>query len=149
MPVVTAFLLTLFKSKWFWIGLAALIALIILNRQWDNIKSGLKRLTQRKDIVRTEEEIAAGDISEERKRELEDFAQELYAEIQGASAGTGLYSKLLTFTDLEVEYLSKYYRKHISGGVYLYEDVDEEWFSPFTNIDGRVMARLAKVGEKA
>lgn len=148
------FLLVLVKSKYFWIGLVAFILLLVIIKKWSNIRGWIKRSIQPEDIDLTPEERArleanSETLSSERKSEMEAFAQELYAEIQGASYGTSLYEKLLKLSDTEVKYLSKYYRKHISGGTYLYQDVDEEWFSPFTDIDGRVMARLAKVGEKA
>lgn len=149
--------LVILKSKQFWIGLAIIILIIIIISQWSNIRSWFKKKTQKEDITLTEDEIVrleefGSALSNDTKDRLKQLAQLLHSDIYDTPISGhdhDLYTQALNLTDTELKFMAEYYRKYISGGVYLEEDIDNEIFSPFTNIDSRLMAKLSTIGEKS
>lgn len=155
--VITQSVLSLLKNKWFWIGLGILIILIIVINQWSNIRSFIKRKTQKEDIDLTPEEkvlIAEGKkpLTDKREAYLKQLAQLLHSDIYDTPItghNSSLYIEAKGLSDTELKFMAKYYRVYITKGEYLAQDIDDEIYSPFTNIDSLLMARLAKVGEKS
>lgn len=151
------YLLAILRNRQFWIGFGILILIIILINQWGNIGDWYKRKTQTKDIDLTPEEkerlIKTGKaLSNSTKNSLEELAQLLHSDIYDTPIlghDSDLYTRSMNLSDTELKFMAKYYRENISKGVYLEEDIDNEIYSPFTNIDSRLIARLAKVGEKS
>ena len=149
--------LTVLKSKWFWIGLVILILLITIIKSWSKIRDWIKEKTQKEDVELTEDEQKRLEetgkaLSNKTKADLKGLSQLLYSDIYDTPItghDSDLYKQSLNLTDSELKFMSKYYKDHISAGVYLFEDIDNEIFSPLTNIDSRLMARLAKIGEKS
>ena len=131
---------SLLTNKWFWIGVVAVI-IILVNRNWYKIQ----RLFQPSDVNLEPGE--PGYIAPEKKTELENLAQSLYNSIYG-SHDNQVYDTALNLSDNELKYVSKFYRKNITQGTWLYTDIDDEVFSPWNDRDVRLMARLSKIGEK-
>ncbi len=149
--------LNILKSKWFWIGLGILIILIIVVNQWSNIRGWIKRKTQKQDIDLTPDEkilVAEGKkpLTDAKEAYLKSLAQLLHSDIYDTPItghNSDLYIETNGLSDTELRFMSEYYRKYITKGEYLATDIDNEIYSPFTNIDSLIMARLAKVGEKS
>ncbi len=130
----------IFTNKWFWIAVAAIIIIIIVNRNWYQIS----RLFQPTTVnLEPGEKI----IDATRQVELEKIAQNLYDSIYGSSDDAA-YDAALNLTDNELKYMSKFYRRSVTQDNWLYTDVDDEVFSPFNDRDKRLMSRLAAIGEK-
>ena len=149
--------LNILKSRWFWIGLGILIILIVVVNQWSNIRSWYRRKTQKGDIDLTPEEkelLAKGKepLTDEKEAGLKALAQLLHSDIYDTPItghNSSLYIQAKELSDTELKFMAKYYREYITKGTYLETDIDNEIYSPFTNIDSLLMARLAKVGEKS
>jgi hypothetical protein len=98
------------------------------------------------------------DISETRKRYLQNLASRLYDNIYstltfegGNLANSGhpaeLYNEANALTDNELLYLSGYYKRYLSNGATLYSDIDGEYFF-FSDAGKQLMAHLSKIGER-
>ena len=124
--------LTILKSKWFWIALAVLLLLLILNKY----KGEIRRYFQSSDI-----DIEPGEtkkISNARKIELKAMAADLYSDIYDTplSGHThALYKDADDLSDTELQFLAKYYRKSLASGTYLFTDIKNEAFSIFLKTD--------------
>ena len=143
--VILEFLRKILTNKWFWIGLGIIILLLILKRYWYKFE----RFFQRTDIDLAPGE--TGNLTIDKKSDLKDLASRLYSDIYDTPITghtTQLYKDANSLTDTELKYMAKYYRQHLTQGIYLYEDVNDEVFNIFTNVDSKLMAHLAKVGEK-
>lgn len=127
-------------NKWFWIAISAIILVIILNRNWYRIT----RLFQPSNIVVEPDE---SKLTSERKTQLEAIARDLYNSIYGTSDNKA-YDAALNLTDSELKYMSKYYRRSVTQGTWLYTDIDNEVFMPWNDRDTRLMAKLSEIGEK-
>lgn len=135
----------LLKNKWFWIILAAVVIFIILRRKSDKI------------ITKVDSRLGAqsgdwqeGTITEGRKRELEQYAQDVYDILACwycMEGGEAELSKLQYLNDNELEYAARYYEDFVNDDETLYEDVDDEWL-PATDIDDKLLTRLSKLGLK-
>lgn len=135
------------KANWKTIVIIILIiiALIIIYRNWYKIK----RLFQPRNInLETGENIS---ISPERKLFIENLASLIYKDIYDTPASghtTELYNQANALTDNELLYLSRYYKRQLSSGEWLYDDIDDEVFSWGNNSDTNLLAHLAKIGER-
>lgn len=90
-------------------------------------------------------------IPQARKAELKGLAADLYSDIYDTPTSghtNSLYIEADNLSDNELQWMAEYYRKQLTQGVYLYTDVDNEWFGLAYNFDTKLMAHLAKVGEK-
>jgi len=128
------------SNKWFWIAIITIILIVVLNRNWYKIK----RLFQPSTLHSEPNE---GPLTEDRQQELESIASALYNSIYG-SHDNEAYERALNLTDTELKYMSKFYRRQITQGNWLYTDIDDEIFSPWNDRDKRLMAKLAAIGEK-
>lgn len=133
------------RNKWFWIALIVIILILVARKYWHVIS----RWFQPTDI-----DLEPGEsvkIESGREAELKGVAAELYSDLYDTPASghnNQLYSNANKLSDNELKFLAKYYRQNLTQGTYLYTDIDEDWFNPFTNVDSMLMAHLAKVGEK-
>lgn len=132
--------LAIFKNKWTWMILLAIIVFFIARKQVPRIK----RLFQTADIDLEPGE--TGFISSDRKDELKIISQMMYDSIYGSHSNTA-YDAALNLSDTELKYTSIYYRRFLTKGVYLFTDVDDEIFSPWNDRDVSLMRRLSKIGE--
>jgi len=162
------FAVTLLRNKFFWYAVIAIIVLIIIIRQWSNIRELIKKWTQPSDInIEAEEPLVNKEIGSEiittkggetltrkeaKEKQLKLLADEIYKSIYSSVSYPTFYrdeilEQINRITDTELEYLSKYYKKFLTQGVWLYTDIDNE-FMPHTSIDETIMSRLSKIGQK-
>lgn len=140
-----AFLYFLNKYKWVIIGIIiTIVIIIVLRRNWYKVQ----HLLHPRDInFETGENLQ---ISEQRKDIIENLAQKLYKDLYDTSVAGGhntdLYKQALALTDNELLYLSRFYKRYVTNGNTLYEDIDDDYF-PLTDVNTKLMAKLAKIGE--
>lgn len=136
----------IFTNKYFWYAVIAIFLIWLISRYWDKIKT----IFQPADIDYEEGEPKT--ISKNRQKELKDFASELYEAIY-ATQNVGVTYRENRFvaanelSDNELRFVSKYYRKSLTKGAWLYTDIDNE-VMPTTSVDENLMAHLSKIGEK-
>lgn len=129
--------LKIVKNKWFWIGLGLLIIIFYVWRNWDKLKSKFGVITG---------DFQPGDITDKRKGTLESLAQDTYDSIYSATGDTGdTLEKVNALNDSELDYLARYYKKALTRGNTLYEDVDDE-FMPWDDVDETLMGKLNRLG---
>jgi hypothetical protein len=138
MENATEFLLKLFKSKWFWIGLVLVIVAFLIWRNWDKIKSRFGRVRG---------DFQAGGISDQRKGELEKLAEELHRENTDNKGDFVATCKLKNLNDTEIDYVARYYEDAITRGSSLYEHTDDRW-GAMTDCDEDLMSILSRLGLK-
>lgn len=137
-------IVSILKSKWFWIILAVIIALIIINKHWDSIKQTLfeRKITN----YTTDSSGKVIEVSQLDEQRLQRLADKIRSE---ASSWYGLDASdlepVLELSDQELEQLAKYYKKAYS--ISLYQDIDNE-LMPFTQADEQLMTRLDRLALK-
>jgi hypothetical protein len=135
---------TILSNKYTWIIIAIIIILYLLNKNWYRIKS----LWQPRDIdLETGESL---NIPQQRKLEIEAIARLLYTDIYDTpftGHTVSVYEQALTLTDNELLYLSKYYKRNLTQGSWLWTDINNEVFA-FTDVNTKLQLRLSKIGEK-
>ncbi len=140
--------------------IVAILLFFVIRKYWSQIS----KLFQKSDIDFEEGEgliipekpadIVAkygADADFKSQQELKQLATDLYSDIYDTPYSGhihSLYSSATHLTDNELRFLAKYYRKSLTHGTYLFTDVDNEGFVPWTNVDTLLMAHLSKVGEK-
>lgn len=144
--------LALFKNKWFWIALAAIIILILLWKNQNRIKGWFSQIVKvdggdyTKGIGDTETVQATQQEREAKKKIIEDLARETYSRINGVGLGlTDTFAKILLLNDSELKYLSDFY-KTISPNESLKDAIDNE-VQPFTDQDELIITRLNQINE--
>jgi len=142
MPAIMIYtvLIKILSNKWFWIAILIIVLIIVLNRKWYKIK----RLFQPSTIHSEPDEEP---LTEDRQQKIESIATALYNSIYG-SHDNEAYDRALNLTDTELKYMSRFYRRQITQGTWLYTDIDDEVFSPWNDRDKRLMTKLAAIGEK-
>jgi len=134
------------RSPWFWVAIVALFLFLIGRKYWHKIAP----FFQPSDIEFEPGEPAK--VPPAKEAEIKGLAAQLLSDIYDTPVPTGhvhsLYIAANELTDNQLKELSKYYRKQLTQGTYLYTDVDNEAFAFWTNVDSVLMAHLAKVGEK-
>lgn len=93
------------------------------------------------------------DLPQSQKTVLENLAGKLKSDIYGLNITheMELYEKAAALSDVEIDYLAKYYKTILTSGVSLYEDMDEEEFSCFIqNCTGakNLIVKLEKTGNR-
>lgn len=90
------------------------------------------------------------EISETRKRYLESLAGRVYADIYSTSTFTGhddsVYIEANAVTDNELLYMAGYYKKYLSSGVSMWQDIDDEAYLIQSPTD--LQQHLSKIGER-
>lgn len=165
---VGQFAVTLLSNRFFWYAVIAIVIFIIVVRQWGNITDLIKKWTQPSDVNIQEGEplvdkevgkeiitTKGGDVltrKEAKEKQLEFLADEIYKSIYASASYPTFYrdevlKQINQVTDTELKYISKYYKKFLTQGTWLYTDIDDE-VMPHTSIDETVMARLSKIGQR-
>lgn len=120
-----------------------LVLVVIIYRNWYKIK----RLWQSRDV-----DLEPGEnlnITAERTKYLENLASLIYTDLYDTPISghkTNLYDQANALTDNELLYLSRYYKRQLSSGVWLYDDINDDVFA--SDVDTKLMAHLAKIGER-
>ena len=133
-----------FKHNWKWIVLLLIAILLIayIRRNWYKFS----QLFHPRDIDLEPGETL--EITPEREKYIESIAQRLYSDIYN-TPWTGhngdIYEEALGLTDNELFYMTKFYKRSVSGGNSLAEDIQGELY-PFTDSPTTLMARLNKIG---
>lgn len=136
---------SLLKNKWFWIILAIIIILVVLNRNWNIIKD--KLFDKRNPSYTVDEEGNKIQVTELDKIRLDKLVVATNVAVNSAlGMDYSHFEPLLDLTDQELEYVAKSYKS--SYNVSLYQDIDDEWL-PFTQGDEKLQARLDKLGYKS
>lgn len=82
---------------------------------------------------------------------IEKIASSLYSDIY-ETPWTGheytYYIQALGLSDNDLRYLADHYKKYLTKGTSLFDDIDNEVFAPGVTLDGDLMARLTKIGAK-
>lgn len=123
--------------------IVVIILVIIIYRNWYKIK----RLFQGRDL-----DLEPGEnlnISPERTKYLENLAILIYADIYDTPITghkSSLYEEANALTDNELLFVSRYYKRQLSSGVWLYDDLEDEVFA--SDVDTKLMTHLAKIGER-
>lgn len=134
---------SIFASRWFWFTVLALLLALVAWKYGKDIAAWAKKLFQRSyGSEGTDPELTEGD-----KRALEALAQDTYDAIYSVGGmGEGSLNKLLALNDRSLIYLAEYYKKALTRGNTLYQDIDDEvvW-TAFTDADEKIMARLKAV----
>jgi hypothetical protein len=144
--------LALFKNKWFWIALAAIIVLILVWKNQNRIKGWFSQIVKidggdyTEGIGDTETVNATPQEVEAKKKAIEDLARETYSNINGLGFGAvEVFAKILLLNDSELKYLSNFY-KTISPNESLKDAIDNE-VQPFTDQDELIITRLNQINE--
>ncbi len=130
------------KNKWFWIGLATLIVLLIIRANWQYLKA---------KFARSFGDFTGEKISDSRQAVLNGFADNLHQSIHTSVAWGDTVDALNNISgvnDDELRYIARYYKRALSRGTSLYTDLNNEWM-PLTDIDEQILTRLSKIGELA
>lgn len=135
LTIIFNVVLKVLKSKYFWIGLTVLIAIILIRRYWNEIIDKIKPIHG--DFT--------DDLTDADKKSLENLAKQLRDVIYGNYAfenrGEVLH-KCNALNDTEFLYLVRYYNRYLGD---VAADVDNEWM-PASNEDELFLSRLNGMG---
>lgn len=85
------------------------------------------------------------------KEYIERIAGDLYSDIYDTPFTGHSYTpyiQALGLSDNDLKYLADHYKKYLTKGNSLFEDIDNEIFAPGVSLDSDLMARLTKIGAK-
>ena len=142
MEKIFAIILKVLKSKWFWIGLAILIVLIILHKNFDIISDKVKVW-----FKQTHGDFGECSLTANDKTTIESIAKQLREKIYGnfiAEDRETILDTCNSLNDCQFKYLINYYNKYLGNA---YEDVDWE-VMPFTSADETFLSRIVGMGLK-
>ena len=137
----------LFKSKYFWYILIALIILTIVRKQWKNLNSSLGR-TFNKD--KNYEKDAGGGVIPVREVLMKELASKLQIEINSIGSlfntDDDLIIEISNLNDQDLEYMAKYYSSTITRDKrnQMYLDIKNE--SIIGDVDELILNRLSALG---
>lgn len=127
-------LLTIVKNKWFWTVVVVLVILFIL---W-KFQADIKRLFRR-DVT---DYSTDPPLTDERKAELDQLTQELFAEIDGVNLNPWrrpVLERVSKLNNTELRYLARRYPSY-SDGESLKDAIDKEGIPG--DIDAKLISRL-------
>lgn len=135
MKPVATIALQVIRSRWFWIALFVLIALLMLRKYWPRITAYFRpdRADYSQDPTLTEDE----------KRSLRQLAEDVFAEFDGITITTEQFERLQPLDNTRLRYVAEQYRI-VSGGESLREAIDNEAIAGDT--DSIIIARLFRMG---
>lgn len=143
--MAAAFIISILRSKIFWIILAVIVIAIIIRRNWYRIADfGKPRYVE----LEKDEDGKVVRVSEQRETELRDLANEIHTFINSPSSlitdNPKYLNTLKYLNDQELLYLSRYYKNVFENK--LFTDIDDE-ILPWTNADDEILTRLQKMGQ--
>lgn len=123
------------RSKWTWIVLAIIVALLLLRKYWPRITAYFRpdRADYSQDPPLTDEE----------KPSLRQLAEDVFAEFDGVTTSTKEFERLLALDNTRLRYVAEQFRI-VSGGEPLREAIDAEWIAG--DDDSTIIARLYRMG---
>lgn len=95
-----------------------------------------------------------GDLPQSQRTYLEDLANKIKNDIYGLNwlgvRDTKIYEEANALSDVEIDYLATYYKRQLTSGTSLYEDMNNEYTSYFQDNTGfrNLINKLAKTGNK-
>lgn len=134
------------KYKWQIITIIAVIVLIYyLRKNWYKIKNFF---APRDVNVEPGENL---DLTTQEENELKALAKAIYTDLYDTPVFGGhdiqLYKQADALSDNKLIFLATYYKRFLSSGNSLYEDIDSDYFAT-TNVNTVLLAHLSKVGER-
>jgi len=141
--------------------LVVIVALVIfyLYRKYS---SSIKNLFQPKDISKQQVVLADGsvitvgsssDLPSSQKEILKSLAEEIKTDIYGLNFTHKMeaYKRASSLSDVEINYMADYYKRNLTNGVSLYEDMNNEAYSCFVQDCSGVkdlLVKLEKTGNR-
>lgn len=119
------------KSRAFWAVLIVLILLFLLWKNWPAIKRLFRR-----DVTDYSQDPV---LSEDRKRELDLLAQQLFAELDGITYSTAVLKQVARLNNTELRYVADRYPAY-SNGESLKDALNKELISG--DVDAILISRL-------
>ena len=140
-------LLNIVKSPWFWAAVILLIVVLFIRANADRWSAAIKRVFAKDNGDYTEGYALAGGTEDQRKATLKALAQEAYAQLSAGvvnpMAREAAIAALFPLNDTELRFVATEY-KYQSRDKSLFTAVDDAWM-PFSDVDERLMARLANI----
>lgn len=136
---------SILQSRWFWFTVMALLLALVAWKYGKDIVAAVEKFFQKSYGHEGDDpQLSDGD-----KRALEALAQSTYDAIYSLGGmGTGSCDKLLALNDRALKYLAGYYKKALTRGKSLYQDIDDEvLWTMFTDKDEQIMGRLKALKE--
>lgn len=129
------------------ITIILIVVFFIARKNWWRVKA----LIQPR-VINTEN--GKTTVSPGREPYLQQLADKIYQDIYDTPV-TGhtesLYTEANALSDVELLYLSRYYKRSLTSGVTIYSDLQSEWFALFGSTYDAVNAlanHLSKIGER-
>ncbi len=145
-----------------WKLILIVVFLLIVYLLYRRYSSVVKNLFQAKDInkeqiVLTNGQVitvgSAADLPQSQKNYLEDLAGKIKSDIYGLNIThqMDLYKTASGLSDAEIDYFAGYYKRNLTNGTSLYEDMDNEAYSCFvqdcTGVKN-LLVKLEKTGNR-
>lgn len=139
------------------------IILLIVLYLYRKYATDIKNLFQPKEITPSNVILPDGsviyvattsDLPQSIKLNLEADASDLKKDIYGLNTGgyrdSALYTKVSGLSDVEIDYLADYYKRYLTNGTSLYEDMSGEQLSWFQDNAGfkNLLIKLEKTGNR-
>jgi len=139
-----------------WKIILIVVIIIIIYLLYRKFGYRLKNLFQAKDIKSQQIILPNGevvtvstksDIPASQKLILENLAEDLKKDIYGLNITheTELYKRASSLSDVEIDYLADYYKRYLTDGVSLYEDMNDEEYSCYVQDCTGVKSLLVKL----
>lgn len=145
-----------------WKIILVIVILLVIFYLYRRYSSSIKNLFQPRDINKEQIVLANGevitvgsaaDLPQSQKNVLEKLAGDLKSDIYGLNIthNMALYISASSLSDAEVDYLAGYYKRNLTNGVSLYEDMNNEAYSCFvqdcTGVKN-LLVKLEKTGNR-
>lgn len=154
--------------KWFkslspmWQLIVVFIVLLVIYFLYRKYSTDVRNLFQPRDITPSNIVLPDGsvvtvsttaDLPQSVKSSLEGLAGEIKTDIYGANLTheMELYKKASALSDVEIDYLASYYKRNLTNGVSLYEDMNNELVSCYVqDCSGwtLLLTKLEKTGNR-
>jgi len=147
MEAIALILGQLFKSKYFWYAVIALIVIVLIKKQWTNINAGLNRTFNKDKQYQTDEN---GNVIVVRESYAKDLASKLNIEMKSTTSyfnsDDDLYNEIYNLNDQDLEFMAKYYDVTLTrkGKGQMYKDIKNEFI--IGDVDEAIMNRLSVLG---
>lgn len=94
------------------------------------------------------------DLPQSQKTYLENLAGRIKKDVKGTNAlgyrDSAVYKEAAGLSDVEIDYMASYYKRYLTSGVSMYEDMSDEWLSYFQDNSGfnDLLIKLEKTGNR-